>query len=753
MSLGDFTDLHGRGEPPLPNWDRPRSDEPAHGYFVRLVGLNDQISASVVASSFGMNGKELPPSECLHFAISFPVENKERLLLSTPTVNKSIVEMFGETFRRRDWSIKKRYFCPGCLAEDAYHRFFWDIVVFRQCPFHDQPLRCVDPSGHEVPWWSPSFEYSPFGNKLAQYRKRSTLVRPSVESYTLGRLGLIDNLPVPLLDSLPTFASVYSAIEFAGKLVIGGHLEAPPSTAALGKTTVFNAGFELLRKGEDAVKAVLRALANNEELKAGRKPSGLRFLFGWAYPAARETVHLGPIFTDLMIEVAAIQQGLTRTVEDLEGVKRRLRLTDVTCLAAEFGITEERVKKLAAALGFRSSRTQSPNQYVAFSGAEVVLLRRTFLDLIDRNAAAKLLDVPRPFLDSLVHFGLIRQFIRMKGPDGMKDRFRAEDIRSFNAKLTNKVPKVDDCPLDGRLLKQMQRTSRTNPARAVQQLIAGSIPVLGRCGETFGSIVIPKQVRNKALRAYRPNDTDGIGTFDAAAALGIAHAVVIKLRKLGHLKCYKPSPKLLDRRSFNAFCKRFSASRPYAPILRCDPAHVGRRLAALEVKMIRVDFNQYSSYLIDRASARRALNLQSDPDEVRTGSPQAFVAGLVERIRTATTFRMSSQRDGLTFRTGKGTLHLHVTVDWEKGNLTIGPRYNSRRTAEAALDLLRRRSQIDASFDGELTWDQSDNWLVIHKSMEQLPLTTSSSWPGIYLRVVETFMKFKTHFEPPQRRR
>src|SRR5262245_46251600 len=105
-----YIDVHGRGEPPFPNWDDPRHDEPAHGYFVRLVGLNNQLSARAAAHTFGLNGRDLQPSECLDFAMSFPIEKKQ-LLVATPTVNRATVTMFGETFRRRDWSIRKRYFC------------------------------------------------------------------------------------------------------------------------------------------------------------------------------------------------------------------------------------------------------------------------------------------------------------------------------------------------------------------------------------------------------------------------------------------------------------------------------------------------------------------------------------------------------------------------------------------------------------------------------------------------------------------
>jgi hypothetical protein len=544
--------------------------------------------------------------------------------------------------------------------------------------------------------------------------------------------------------------NVFPTIEFAGKLVLGGRRETRPSFVALGKDTVSRAGFDLLRKGNDAIVHALANVAADPSARGTRRHSGLEYLFGWAYSAAKDSSACGTIFTDRMVEVAAIREGHTRSLRKLKDVKQRIKLTDITDLAQEFGVTLERIRRIAGLLDIRKRQSDSFNHYVAFSVDEVRLIRRTLLEFIDRDGAAKLLDIPRPLFDGIVHIGLVPRFIRMNGTGSDMDRFRPEDIRSFADALIMKANTLDTVPSTGRLLNQIRRTSRTNPAYVVQQIIEGKTPILGRCGETFGSIVVPAQVRRKVTRTYRRNAAS-IGTIDAAAALGVAHAVVVMLRKLRYLKCYGPSAKLLDRHAFDVFCRRFSASRPYARILGCDPSHAGRRLAALGVKVIRLDQKNFSSYLVDRASARRALGLQSDPDELRTGSPQAFVAGLVKRLRKSTTFRLSSQRDGITLRTGKGSLTLYVTINWEHGSLEIGPRYNLRITP-GAVELFKRRSHIDAAFGGELAWIKDHNWLRIHTSLEKLPFEASTRWADIYLQVVEVFAKFKTHFEPPHRR-
>ncbi|SFM13672.1 TniQ protein [Bradyrhizobium sp. NFR13] len=748
--LAKYTDLHGRGEPPLPSWDDPRHDEPAHGYFVRLAGLNDQLSASVVASSFGLNGRGLQPSECLDFAMSFPVENKERLLSATPTVNTTTVTMFGETFRRRDWSIDRRYFCPGCLAEDAYHRSFWDLAIFRHCPFHDKPLRCVDASGHEVPWWSPSFEFSPFGNAIAEHRNRASSVGLSIEAYTLGRLGLIDKLPVPVLDNLATFVQVFSAIEFAGKLVLRGRRERRPSTSAFGKNAVFRAGFDMLSKGDDAINHVLKTVAADKNGRAPNKERGLSHLFGWAYPAAKYSQDFGALFTARMIEVAAAQDGLARSVRNLNEVKQRAQLIDAADLSRELGIAKQRVREIAVALGIRQSCSRS---YVAFSKEEACLLRRTVVELIDRDEAARFLDVARPFFDSLVHLGLVPVFTRMRGP-GM-DRFRPQDIHSFATSLIERADRLETDHLTGRMLKEVRRSSRTNPARLVQQIIDGVIPILGRRGESFGSITINSQSKPSTLRYPRrrvQDDANGVGMLDAAAALGVQHSAIVELRKLEFLKHSKSSPKLLDRYGFDIFCKTYCASRHYAPILKCRPQELPRRLRDLGIRVLRLEHSRGGINLVDRADARRVLGLLSDPDAAPIGSQRAFIAELAEHVRKTTTFRLLSQIDGLAFRTGRGTFRLFMTIDWERGTLRVGPKCNSRKSPRAQSDLLQRKSQIETVFGPKLTWIRDNDWLRVYTSVENLSFDKPARWAGICAQVVEIFAEFKKHFEPPQQR-
>jgi len=593
-----YMDLHGRGESPLPNWDRPRQDEPAHGFFVRLAGLNGQLSASALANSFGLNGRVLQPSECLDFALSFPIVSKDRLHSATPIVSKTTVTLFGETFRRRDWSIARRHFCSGCLAEDAYHRSFWDLVAFRQCPFHDYPLRCVDISGNAIPWWLPSFTHSIHGQPLGKYQRRTSSLRPTIETYLLGRLGLVQRLSIPFLDRLTTCGRALAAIEFAGELMIGGDRHHRPSSTILEKNVVLEAGFKLVRDGKEGISSVLEGLAATSGNASSRSQRSLDYIFGWAYRAAADSPDFGTAFLDVMIEIAATR-GLARRARDFGRTKERLDLTDASDLSRRYGASEMQIRKIASTVGLHGACSPKSRCYYAYTDEAVLIIGRTIAGLIDRNEVARILDIPRTSLDSLVSSRLIRPFVRLGGNGREGERFRPEDVERFQAVLLERMNKIA-VPPTGRLLKEVKRTSRTNPAQFVQRLMQGGLPPMGRQGDTLGSIIVPvkrtktpppngnrKRGRPRGRPCLLPN---GIGILDAAAALGVDDPTVAALRKLGYLKVL-PQSKLLDRRGVEHFREDYCPSRYYSSVLKCHPRQAGQRLEDRGVKMIRIELN------------------------------------------------------------------------------------------------------------------------------------------------------------------
>jgi hypothetical protein len=92
-----------------------------------------------------------------------------------------------------------------------------------------------------------------------------------------------------------------------------------------------------------------------------------------------------------------------------------------------------------------------------------------------------------------------------------------------------------------------------------------------------------------------------------------------------------------------------------------------------------------------------------------------------------------------------------LSIDWERGSLQIGPKYNLSRAPRMESYLLRRKSQLDAEFGG-LVWQRDNNSLRIFKPMKALRCEQSTRWEDVYAAIAELFGKFKRHFEPRQRR-
>jgi hypothetical protein len=91
-------------------------------------------------------------------------------------------------------------------------------------------------------------------------------------------------------------------------------------------------------------------------------------------------------------------------------------------------------------------------------------------------------------------------------------------------------------------------------------------------------------------------------------------------------------------------------------------------------------------------------------------------------------------------------------MNWKRRALEVGPRYKLFKHTPHLTKLRRQKPVIDAAFNDESLWKETDKSLLIYKSVRNLPFKSPSRWPEIYARIIELFCIFKKHFEPPQRR-
>jgi hypothetical protein len=750
-----YTDIHGRGEPPLPNWDEPRLDEPAHGYLVRLASLNHQKSAKVLAETFGLNGRDLQPKECLDLALSLPAKHKERLIRATPTVTSKSVELMGEVFKSRDWSVSRRFFCPACLAGDGYHRCYWDLAAFRRCPFHEIPIVCEDSAGRPMPWWCPSFSHSPHGNEIIRrgIPKRERL-RPSIETYILGRLGIAEPLSVPILDDLKTMGDRLSAMRFIGRVALDGLRSKTSVIESVDNAedeAVLRVGFSEILKGEVGLRDAFERLANAAPPHGDRRSHSLKSIFGWSYPCATQSFgEFGDRCAQIMLSVAAERGELS--VKRYALLDKNARWTTMADIAQEFSVTRACVRQIAEKLSV-IDQTGIDRRIVVFDSNEANIVRITIANLVDRDGASALLNISRSFFDGMVRENLIRRFVHIAS-----DRFRPEDILSFAAQIVSPAAKLNALPPTGRLLGQLRCTSRSNPAKIVRAILEGRGQVLGRLSDRFGDVVIsgaqaPRQGNDSLYFAQNaPTERPGIPKMDAATIFGDRYETFVELIKAVNIETTSVSCKRIDPASLAAVCKKYAPARIYASVLGCRLNQVRKRLTTLGVKIVPLSLpSGKSRCVVDRESARRVLNLKQDPD-VPVDALAAFTTALCDRVRAETVFKLQSKLVHLSFRTGRGTMTLKVSIDLARSSIRVGICYTATRYFSTIQELNKRKASILAAHPGALKWICGEDELTIEDNLNEPALSNPENWSRMIQRVITSMQAFKSLLEPPQRR-
>ncbi|MWV24682.1 hypothetical protein FVE89_22405 [Methylobacterium sp. 2A] len=731
-----FTDLHGRFEPPLPDWGPPHPGEPAHGYVVRLGAMSGIGSVAVLLNSHGLNGRDIQPAECLEFALSFPISGKEQLIHATPVVSPTSVAIMGQEIRRRHWQVGRRRFCPACLAESPHHRVWWDMPAFARCPHHDLDVVDRDASGHPVPWWSASFTRAPTGTDLLRYGvPRRPFPRPSLESYVLARLGVIEAPAVPLLDGLSTLGDVLDAVEFVGRVALGGKLRSRPvvgMTKGFDLPAVNRAGYGVLARGTDALVALLHEVAAARAACGDGR--GKRASFGWigAILDVEKGSHVG-ILADCLRRVA-VERGDFSPATCEAWYAGEAGWLPVPTLAGELGLTEERLRRLSEALGIHERQFGiARKRYRAFSPEQAALVRRTMASLLDRDGAADALGIPRGTFDALVAAGIIARFVRIGSGPG-RDRFRPEDVAALAARLLHKVETATEVP-DGHLrLADLKRTCKTDPARSVAAILKGYAAPRGRTGPSVGDLLVPDPNRHRGdgMRAARAalRTLPGLSRYQAATVLGCRVEVVDGLIDGGHLPVCSGGRgwRRIDEAAFDAFHRTWAPADLFAEAAGAtrsghEAGPILQRLGAGTLHVAQRDGSV--AHMAERASARAALRLSLDPDDPAGGSLLAFEAALLRALARRGTFKLVGRSRGLTLSSAAGDLTVRIAAQPD------------RATVEVVLTRGARPPGEDhAGPGGRLRWREAAGRLETIDTVPAPELATPAAWPDLVARTV-----------------
>lgn len=425
--------------PPLPRWPAEvYPDEAAHGFFQRLALENNQASVRTLATSLGLNARNIVPEAFLEMGLRFPVRNRDELAAATPKLRGKMVTFREQKFRYpRDWSTRRLRVCPGCLGERKYHRSWFDLNILAICPIHGcQLVESVE--SDRFGWWYPEIGVGPTtGLSVAAVMPR---IEPteSFERYVLGRLGVIPEWKIPFLDGV----ALYQIIDIAERLgrarQEGWSKKRPVRCKRITADwrAQVSAGFDVLRGGPDEIGKSLRNYVLGNGIAASDSRIYFRFhkYWGWLW---NDLLHVdsSPLLDcvrGIIVEIAAHEGIYSR--RNLSAIRRRKETVNFDNLSARLNLTKRQLRRLVFKFGL-ADRKCANDQSVHFKTDQAARIEMLFQDLIDRNECAKILAVPVTEFDKCLQKYNLSPVIRLGGAQKTFDRFSKKETLKIAASV------------------------------------------------------------------------------------------------------------------------------------------------------------------------------------------------------------------------------------------------------------------------------------------------------------------------------
>ena len=634
-----------RGRRYIMRWAAPRVGEPAHGFFLRVTSRNHLESAAAFARQLGLNDSD-DVEGCL-VALSgyrkLPKGHIESLRHWTPCFEGSTGVLAGETIRRDDWSSRYRKHCRACLAEDAFHRTWWDLTFVRVCPFHGLPVSDGLPDGTRAYFHTAEMTYTPAGVQVARRAPRLERLPDTLEAYALGRLGLVPRREAPFLDGA-TLGQAVEACELVGRLKETGWRSKAPRPLGLDSaaTAVTKAaGFAVLSAGSAALRDLLRGVA----AQAPPATFGAKTLFGWALPNLLQRGGLCRDVADAMGEVA-VELGLHARREATRDATAASAAMTMAEVATEVGQTVDVVTALAGELGLLLPHRGGTGTPFLMPRARVPDVAAALDRSVSRAEAAEILGVGYDvFLDVARACDIPKVGSRWgQREDGRKvgyqDRFEREALRAFLDSIPDE-PLLDlelaDMPApwpEPITIPELLDVTRFDVPEFFRAVFAGEIRVQ-RTGRDRGLAdfevwpnaqplwhgLTKRCLSGFATRGKRA--AEGMPVREASALLEVEPGAVKILAAAGRFGGEPDDTRQgrLDRDAVVDFFQRHAVAKVYAGALGCSNAeaiHLLRKRglvpAVTVVDPTLATGKQNVALFFDRAAVRVELGLAADPE-------------------------------------------------------------------------------------------------------------------------------------------
>ncbi len=495
----------------------PLPEEPAHGWVRRAAAMNGQPSMPMFAFRLGLAQPSPDPQTCLALALASDIPNPELLSLNTPVVGDGRVGIRGVEVSVGNWSCRFRRACPACMAQSAHHRFYWDFRFFVTCPFHGLPLE-AGTADDPIRWTQTDLRMGAGGSWLPKEAPLLDVPRPSLETYALGRLGVLERGTHTLLDEASLDDGVRAVAVLTTVLAPKdreiGSLPRPCRDAEMREIA-----FEALSRDRDHLVTRLQERVDAAlALLDPRAATSFTALFGRLPPHFYSDERTTGLAGDIRLAMRSVAIGTGRVrykgAASTPGAERTgaLRQRD---LVRETGLTIPTAWRL---LGYMGLRDPAAGQFTAYHLQEDIdAVRHAVSTAMSPEEVAETLGLLLRDLVPLERAGHLRCFMQRNACGRKTRRFLRSDVDAIVARFaSNGEPTVPTVSFH--VKRQELCVSRGELARRV---VAGELEPAGslgrgRCfrGMRFAAPSLPE--------ARQP----GISVRRAAGILQVPEAIV-----------------------------------------------------------------------------------------------------------------------------------------------------------------------------------------------------------------------------------
>lgn len=410
------------------------------------------------------------------------------------------VRLNGREVRELDWSTRARRWCARCMADDlansgtagVWHRSWWDARFVGTCPIHRVSLldRCVR-CGKPPVWGRAPLSTCVCGHVLTE--GGSTCSPTGSDHYLLGRLGVLNPCPHPLLDELdlvdcvPFLADAGVATDTSRRTgwrrstTISTHLLA----AGMSVLTDWPAGFRNLLDRELAT--------HRDGARAGLGTYGP--IYGrWLANLPRRQGFEEAI---RVLEEHAVGNGLIAAGELLPGAGQSIGLVEA---ARRMGTGFDRARRLLGATGAvpRGSRRGVRSR---LRTVDVDRLQETVDDLVGQTDVALLLGIGRRQVQQLGDAGVLAGLVHPDTVRGGRRYSRSATTRFVEACIASCPRRPSDA---GMSLPRACQSVGVSISDAMRAILAGRLKPCGRMSTDVGRGLDRILVRPLDLAALRP---------------------------------------------------------------------------------------------------------------------------------------------------------------------------------------------------------------------------------------------------------